>query len=330
MDFIIADKNKMEECLLSVSRTMDIEIGDTDSNNDFELTLSLLDSQMIDFDKYLFSPGTEYGGIIEDMDASTSSGTVKWYGNTWRGFLDQIIIEPPTGSAYRTVAGDANTVMRNLLSGQLNNMFEVDSSASGITVNYQFARYVSYLEGFTAMLKQYNARLEIWAEQGSSNEAFAIKIKAAPVTDYSEEIEYSQDNKINLSIRDYRRGINHLICLGKGELTERQVIHLYAQSDGSVGTAKYYTGLAERTEVYDYSSADDEETLIEYGTKRLQKLMNYQELSMEVQDLDLAIGDIVAGRERNTGVYLSKPIKQKILKVDGLKETISYKVEGEN
>ena len=133
-----------------------------------------------------------------------------------------------------------------------------------------------------------------------------------------------------MTIRDYRRGINHLICLGKGELTERLVLHLYVQSDGSIGSEKCYTGIDERTAVYEYSGADDENTLRENGEKRLKDLMDYQELKMTADDVDLEIGDVVAGRDRNTGSYLKKPIIGKILKVNGLSEKVSYSVEGEN
>lgn len=330
MDFVIADQNLMEEGFLNTANGIDLEIGNKDAANDFELTLPLTSSGYVDYGKYIFVPGTEYGGIIEDLKTSTSSGTAQWYGNTWRGFLNQIIIEPTSGAAYKTVSGEANTVLKSMLSGKLNNMFTVPVENSGITVNYQFDRYVSYLDGFSSMLAQYGARLEILAEQGRANEAFAVYLKAVPVMDYSEEVEYSQDNKINFVIRDYRRGINHLICLGKGELTARQVLHLYVQKGGSVGTTKYYTGLEERTAVYDYSSAEDAATLKEYGIKRLQEIMNYKKLEMSVQDLNLAIGDIVAGRERNTGTYLKKPIARKVLKIDGSKTTIEYKVEGED
>jgi len=328
MDFIIADETRMEEGFLS-AETIDLEIGDAESENDFELTLPLTDVSL-DYGKYVFVPGTEYGGIIEDRKTSTSENIAYWYGNTWRGFLNQVIIEPPSGSDYKTVSGEANAVMRTMLSGKLGGMFVVPSVSSGITVSYQFSRYASYLDGFMSMLKQYNARLEIWVEQGGANESFTVYLKAVPIVDYSEEIEYSQDNKVNLTIRDCRRGVNHLICLGQGELADRQVLHLYVQKDGTIGTTKYYTGLAERTAVYDYSSAEDLATLEEYGIKRLKESMNYKKLEMSVQDLDIAIGDIVAGRERKTGAYLSKPIVRKIVKLEGTKTTIEYKVEGED
>ena len=51
---------------------------------------------------------------------------------------------------------------------------------------------------------------------------------------------------------------------------------------------------------------------------------------MSFRDLDLDIGDIVAGRDQVTGMYLAKPIINKVLKIKNGKETITYKVKGEN
>ena len=202
---------------------------------------------------------------------------------------------------------------------------------SGITVSGQFNRYTTFLDGMNKLLESSSARLQIQAVQGGTGETFRVEVSAVPITDYSAEIEYSQDNKIDLTIRDYRRGINHLICLGTGELTDRMVRHLYVQSDGSIGTVRYYTGLDERTAVYDYPNAEDENELLESGKEQLQELASYQKLELSVSDeLDLAIGDIIAGRDRLTGLYLKKPIVNKVLKIKKGKETISYKVEGDN
>ena len=41
--------------------------------------------------------------------------------------------------------------------------------------------------------------------------------------DYSEELEYSQDNKLDFDIRDCRNGVNHLICGGSGQGLEREI-----------------------------------------------------------------------------------------------------------
>lgn len=245
--------------------------------------------------------------------------------------LGQIIIEPPEGQAYKMVKGDAHTVLAELLTGISGGLFTVPEELSGITVSGQFDRYTTLLDGMNKLLESSSARLQIQAVQGGTGDIFKVEVSAVPIADYSAEIEYSQDNKIDLTIRDYRRGINHLICLGTGELTERMVRHLYVQADGSIGTVQYYTGLDERTAVYDYPNAEDENELLESGKEQLQELASYQKLELSVSDeLDLAIGDIIAGRDRLTGLYLKKPIVNKVLKIKKGKETISYKVEGDN
>ena len=179
------------------------------------------------------------------------------------------------------------------------------------------------------MLKQASARIHIEILQGGTNEPFSVQLSAVPVQNLSEEIEYSEDARISITIQESRRGINHLICLGKGELKERQVLHLYAQLDGSISEAKYYSGLAERTAVYDYSGAEDLDTLKASGIERLKTIMPYKSMTMSVRDVDMQIGDIIAGRSYEAGLKLQKPIVQKIIKISGGTADIQYKVEGE-
>lgn len=330
MEFIIADEKRMELAYLPASAELDIDLTRETNNaegyNDIELTISA-DYEM-KYGQFLFCPGTEYGGRVLDRKRSTASSTAVWYLDTWRRMLGQIVVEPPTGEAYRTVDGDAHAVLLSLLTGQKSALFVVPENLSGIRVRGQFDRYTTLLDGMNKLLEEAGARLQIQAVQGGVGEAFAVEVSAVPVTDYSAEIEYSQDNKIDLTIRDNRRGINHLICLGTGELTERMVRHLYMQKDGSIGSEQYYTGLDERTAVHDYPNAEDENELLESGKAKLQELASYQKLEMSVQDVELAIGDIVAGRDRVTGAYMKQPIVNKVLKVKKGKESVTYKVKG--
>ena len=333
MEFIVADQDRMEVKVLSASASLDVDLSqdadNTEGTNDGQLTTTADEGMW--YGMYLFSPGSEFGGRILDLKRSTASESLVWYFDTWRRMLGQIIIEPPEGQAYKTVEGDAHAVLSEFLAGRYEGFFVVPEELSGITVSGQFDRYTTFLDGMNKLLKEQNARLQIQAVQGDTGEAFTVEISAVPIVDYSAEIEYSQDNKVDLTIRDYRRGINHLICLGTGELAERMVRHLYIQEDGSIGEKQYYTGLDERTAVFDYPNAEDENELLESGKERLQELASYQKLEISVSDdLDLAIGDIVAGRDRLTGLYLRKPIVNKVLKVKKGKETISYKVEGDN
>lgn len=333
MEFIIADQDRMELGVLSASAALDIDLSrdadNTEGVNDGQLTVTAAEG--ITYGMYIFSPGSEFGGRILDLKRSTASESLIWYFDTWRRMLGQVIIEPPSGQAYKTASGDAHEVLSELLAGLYDGLFTVPEELSGIIVSGQFDRYTTLLDGANKLLEAFGARLQIRAVQGDTGEAFKVEVSAVPITDYSSEIEYSQDNKIDLTIRDYRRGINHLICLGTGELIERMVRHLYVQADGSIGIVRYYTGLDERTAVFDYPNAEDENELLESGKEKLQELASYQKLELSVSDeLDLAIGDIIAGRDRLTGLYLSKPIVNKVLKLKKGKETISYKVEGDN
>lgn len=324
MEFLICNVEKKEIGRLPDSATFDFDVGDT---NDVEITC---EKGILNFGMYLICPGTEYGAIIEERDSWTNEAEEKWTGNAFRRFLQEFIIEPPAGQDYRVVKGDAHDVMRQVLNGAFNNLFTIPETASGIDVGtYQFDRYTDAMSGFVKMLKRKGARINIEVKQGGSNEPFSVVLSAVPIQNMSSEVEYSQDSKIAINLKETRRGINHLICLGKGELKDRQVVHLYAQLDGSISQKKYYAGLEERTAVYDLSNAEGLDELIKGGTDRLKELMGTKTMRMSVQDTELQIGDIIAGRDYETGLYLQKPVVQKIVRMESGTATVEYKVEGE-
>lgn len=309
--------------------SIDIDIGDT---NDFEIVFADITYQLLNYRMgYLFfAPGTELGGILERLDTSTKSSTCTYKGWTWRGLLAQKVIEPPSGSAYRTVSGDANNIINTLIGSSLGPLVMASTEISGFTLtNYAFDRYCTLLDGLTKMLLSVGARLKIEVREGAAGSAISVVISAVPIIDYSSEIELSQDNKLDFSTQDSRMGTTHLICLGKGELTERTVVHLYVQADGSIGTTQYYTGLADRVAIYDYSSADNAAVLIQKGSEKLSALCSYKKMSMAINSIDAEIGDIVGGRDRITGMSMAQPITGKIIKVDDTGAVdIQYKLEG--
>ena len=62
---------------------------------------------------------------------------------------------------------------------------------------------------------------------------------------------------------------------------------------------RYYTGLDERAETYNYSSTEEPE-LTEKGTERLRELMNSKKFAVDIDDdieTEMQIGDIVGGRD---------------------------------
>ena len=197
--------------------------------------------------------------------------------------------------------------------------------------NYQFERYCTLLYGIEKMLKSVNYRLQIRYIQQERGQAGYVELSAVSVIDYSAQIELSQDSRLNFIFKNNRNGINHLICTGKGELKDRQVIDLYVQEDGSIGDTQYYRGIQEIAEVYENTSAESEE-LKEKGIEKLREVMNSTSFKMDVETLkmDVEIGDIIGGRDYLTGLYAKKPIKTKIYSLEDGKESIEYDIEGDD
>lgn len=330
MELIIADENGKELGYWNAEKNLDLDLGDT---NDFEIRLDLInwDSSHLNYGTLIYIPGTEYGGIVGDIQTLTKSNSVVIRGDTWRGLMTKKIIEPPAGKDYLVLSGELNAIIRQLVGSQFGGLFSISSINTGVNLtNYQFERHCTLLYGIEKMLASVGHRIAIQYIQGDYAEPGYVELQAVPVQNYADTTEFSQDCKVHFTVRDYRRGINHLICLGKGELKDRTVLHLYVQKDGSIGKSKYYTGLDERVAIYDYSSVEDIKQLEEDGNKRLKELMNYKECEVTVDDVSLEIGDIVSGRDYVTGIEVQKPIVGKILKIDGSKETIEYTIKGDD
>ncbi|RDU22755.1 Gp37-like protein [Anaerosacchariphilus polymeriproducens] len=335
MEFILTDNNRKELNYMRHNSDIDLDIGDT---NDFKISMSFEDYLHFgyDFGYMFFAESTEYGGIFGQRHTNTETNIVELSGYTYRGLLSKKIIEPPSGVAYKTVTGECNSIISSIIGSNFDSLFQVGYydyntqtviTDSGFSVsNYSFDRYTDVLSGLTKMLKSVGAKLQIQCVSGNTNEPFTVYLSATPINDFSEEIEYSQDNKINFITSKKTNGINHLICLGQGELTARTVVHLYADADGNISQTKTFSGINERAAVYDYPSAEDENTLITEGKENFKELMNMQSIEISVDDLSVELGDIIGGRDRLTGFYIKEQITNKIVKIDNGKLSIDYKV----
>lgn len=283
------------------------------------------------FSSLIYITGTEYGGIIGEVLTDTTLDYVELKGLTWRGRMAKKIIQPPIGSDYKVVSGELHTVMKSLIEPEFDGLFVVSQENTGVTVsNYKFDRYCTLLDGLTKMLKSKGYRLKL-TFQREENEPGYLYIEAVPIVDYSSQIELSRDCQLNYTMDDKRDGVNHLIVTGKGELQDRNVLHLYVQEDGSLGKTQYYTGLQEIAEVYENTSTETDE-LEETSIEKLQGLMNKKTFKMDVAALgiDVNIGDIVGGRDYLTGMYMAKPVENIVYELIGDAESKTYKLEGED
>lgn len=272
---------------------------------------------------YLYIENTEYGGIIDAIANDTASKEVTYSGRTWQGMLNSKVLAPDSGQAYLVVSGEANTVIASLLARMgLDDLFEAASEDSGITISaYQMNRYIGGYDGIIKMLKSVNAKLRFTFQGGK------VILSAVPRYDWSRDEEFDSD-LVDFQAKKNLRSVNHLICLGSGELQDRTVIHLYADGQGNISQTPTFTGLDEYAAVYDYPNAESADDLMAGGLDKLKELWEPDALTIDFTgDSDsYDIGDVVGARDNVTGLSVCAEIAKKIVKVNNGQITISYEV----
>lgn len=304
MDLIYTDKNRLDVAVLN-GYELDFEIGE---ENDFQICTHTKNN-VIDVGGYFYIENTEYGGRIDKIKVNTSENKLYFSGPTFYGILAKKIICPDVGQDYYTVTGNANEIIANLIERLgLSELFVASTELSGITfTNYKFDRYINCYSGLSKMLKTKSAKLTAkFLNQ-------KVVIGVAPISDYSND-EFSSDST-NFSIEQNKKPVNHLICLGKGDLAERTVIDLFIDNQGNVTETQYFTGLDEIAEVYDYSNVESEDELLKAG---VEKLLDYQEsdsIQITIESSEKDVGDIVGGEEVITKLKVTGVITKKIVKI---------------
>lgn len=318
MDLIYANA-QMEDQGVFLNPILDLAFGDDENN--FEMTVSTA-NHCCSSGFIIYCEGTEYGGVIDRIRVETENKLVVYGGRTWHGILESKVIEPDSGEDYLIVSGEANAVLQTLIERLgLDDLFEASSEDSGLNISsYQFNRYVKGYTGIRKMLKTVGGKLHFVFEEGQ------MVISALPIVDYSQDDEFDSD-QIKFVIEKNYRPVNHLICLGRGELAEREVIHLYVDTEGTISTVQTQFGLDEVTDTYDNANVESLEELDKLGRETLEEAMQDGKLELQLdasQEYD--IDDIVGARELVTGITMSKPIIKKIVTINKNQIKIEHKV----
>ena len=256
----------------------------------------------------VFVEGTEWGGEIKGSVINIEENTITYTGRTWRGTLDQYIIEPPTGEDYKIVSGNLAPILRGL---PMNPHIQVEDT-SYTTGTFQFNRYITTYQGTYDLLK--NVDLDLRSSFSFNESLLKASMELSMARDLRSLIEVSQDynNKIRLRITRDGNTPRHLICLGRGELHEREVIHLYADDNWTISQTPIVG--AYPVDVYDISNSDD---LLADGIKRYTELIgNHKQIDVTIDDLEVRLGDIIGARDHLTGEYVSAEISRIIWRVE--------------
>lgn len=318
MDLIYTDAAGVEQGVLQAAE-LDLAFGEDE--NDFELQQAASSHCCVPGALVYLDERIEYGGIVDDLRSITAQDTVICCGRTWHGILNSKIIQPDAGEDYLAVSGDANEALSFLIDRLgLSARFAAASVPSGISISgYRFQRYCKGYDGIRAMLDAHGAKLCFSAQQDGR-----VQLFAAPAADHSGMLP----DALAADIRRSYHPVNHLICLGQGELAARTVLHLYADADGAVSTQQTLFGMDEVCEVYDYPAVESAEELQAAGIRRLKEL--HRPVAIDVpldESADLYdVGDILGTYDVVTKTEVSAAVVKKIVSIKDGQITVAYKV----
>ncbi len=320
MDLIYADDKKID---IGVMKDFTFDLAFGSDENDFELKTTT-SNHVCRSGYFLYIENTEYGGIIDRIKVQTDSDTLIYKGRTWHGILASKIFEPDAGNDHLVCSGEANELIGALiLRVGLSDIFKASHDDSGLKVkNYTMNRYINGYEGIRKMLSSANGKLKIDFQNGG------VVLSAVPLIDYSKDEEFDS-SQINFNVEKNYRPVNHMICLGQGELKERTVIHLYADAQGDISYVQSIFGLDEITETYENVNSESAEELEKGGRSALRESWGSDKLEIDIDSIrSYDIGDIVGARENITGIFIARPITKKIVTIKNDAVTVSHKVGG--
>lgn len=318
MDLIYTNAKRVDQGIFS-AYALDMSYGADE--NDFELILGA-NEPMLETNAVIFMENTEYGGMVGGLKTNTNGETITYKGRTWHGILNSKIIEPNAGEDYLFVSGDANEVIAFMVARLgLSELFVAAENRSGIVIpKYKFHRYCKGYDGLRTMLADNGAKLRIvWENR-------RVVLSAEPIVDYSESPV--DDDVAVLSVESHSDKVNHLVCLGKGDLAAREVINLYIDQFGRIGDVQYYTGIAEIADTYENSNSED---LRSDGINHFTEIRNTDNAEIalsEMEGLIYDIGDIVGATEYRSGVNVAEAVTQKIVKINNGVVSTEYKTGG--
>lgn len=312
MDLVYTDAS-MNEIGVLHDFTCDFDTTDT---KDFEFSLDMRNNVLVS-GGYWYIENTEYAGKITGKTVDTEKGELRVFGQNMRGLLSNKVVKPTTGQDYLIISGHVDGIINGLLTNAgLQNIFEFDNNILVLRPT-KVRRYTTLYSIIESIANLYNLSLKLYAKDGKFH--IAIDIPVDDGLDY----EFNP-NDIQFSITKHNLTCNHLVCLGQGELKDRQVLDLYIDGNGQITKTQYFFGIDEVTEIYDNVNCDDLEELQNDGANKLLELHYKDTFSVMSTDRHLEIGDVIAGYEEITDSYVSAIIENEIVTITDNDISIEY------
>lgn len=155
-----------------------------------------------------------------------------------------------------------------------------------------------------------------------------VILEAAHAVDYSQDEQIDSD-MVEMEVEKGYHPINHVICLGKGDLAEREVIHVYADRAGRISNIQSLNGVDEVTAIYENTNAESTEELKQGGMKMLEEswaASSRISMSLGSSDAVYDVGDTIGARERITNIEAAEKITKKIVSISKGRIEIEHKI----
>ena len=232
MEFVIADNNLHDVCILPDTAVIDMDIGDRD---DFELILPLSYLSEVKAGFYMYCLGTEFGGKLKDPTVDSREKTVTFSGTTWRGMLKCRCTDVPGGSDHAWLSGGNSLyeTTRILLNEHYSNPFvsigdRTDTWGHVGTIPRYYTIYdtIDWLydkEFAEGSGNHFN--IVIRAEYNEIGHGLQVNIKPEPFRDFTEIYDFS-NNLYDFKFTTVTSKYTYVLALGKGEMRNRTVVKM--------------------------------------------------------------------------------------------------------
>lgn len=313
-DFVYTDPAGVE---LGILQSFSLDLAYGSDENDFELTVP--PSFELAPGAWVYEDGTEWGGTVDSrgMDNTGAAAVSVYRGRTWHGIMAASVVCPPAGESHYEASGEANAAIAALVGHQgLDAVFSVSDEDSGIQVHGNLPRYCDMYSGIRSMLAKSGARLSIEKPAGGKPVLSAVPARA--------HVDDIDSDRFSFRVDQAARRVNHLVCLGSGEMEDRNVLHLYANVAGEVSQTQTLFGADEVAAAYELSSATADELLSE-GTSKLEELQEADTCDLQLpESAGFAVGDYVGVLDVETGLSITAQVTKVVVRIDSQGERVSY------
>lgn len=320
MDLIYTDANRVD---VGILQDFELDLAFGEEENDFELVMPLA-AHCLDRNYFIYIEGTEYGGIIDGFEVDTENKKITYSGRTWHGIFDSKVITPASGDDYYIISGDANTILSQLITEfGISGLFEASSETSEVIL--PSTKVGRYKNAYVELLKIFRNNGGKMQFNYNNNKCH---IEVVPLVDYSQDEEFDSD-QLTFVIEKKLNTVNHLICLGRGELSNRQRVDLFADIDGNISNTQSLFGIEEYVDVYDYPSVESLEELEKEGKSHFTELREDGKIDVTLsQTQNFDISDIIGATENVTGISVTKHISKKIVTIEKNRLKVDYNING--